>query len=203
MRQKAYYTTNEITSNLYTSGSQWQLEDGNEYIGLYHKYATGEVYTRATWNPTLSKKLVTYKPAETNNLKYMDISKISVTYMVPKSTLIYPSSVQRQSGSYTRYFIKKINDSNILEIDQLQYEAWQSRKIDPNLYIAIQITWSISGNIDDVRINNIIQYGVRTKNLNAIQQAKKTMPDIVFKLTNPLEYYSDIDFIVPADINAK
>jgi hypothetical protein len=50
MRLKLYYTTDEITNNLYTSGMQYMLQDNTEYRGLYHTYLTGEVYTGATWD---------------------------------------------------------------------------------------------------------------------------------------------------------
>ena len=58
MRLKLYYTTDEITNNLYTSGMQYMLQDNTEYRGLYHTYLTGEVYTGATWDSKTSKKLI-------------------------------------------------------------------------------------------------------------------------------------------------
>ena len=60
MRLKLYYTADEITSNLYTSGSQFMTEDNVEYRGTYHSYITGEVYTGSTWNAKTSKKLITF-----------------------------------------------------------------------------------------------------------------------------------------------
>ena len=68
-RQKAYYTIDEITNNLYTTGSEWMLQNFTEYKGLYHTYITGEVYTQAKWNPKTSKKLSTERKKQ-GSLRY-------------------------------------------------------------------------------------------------------------------------------------
>ena len=45
----AYVPQNRIKTNLYTSGGEYQLEiNGEEYIGFYHRYYTGEVFTERT-----------------------------------------------------------------------------------------------------------------------------------------------------------
>ena len=36
-RIKTYYNDSEIVTDLYTFGKEWQLQNGAEYIGLYHK----------------------------------------------------------------------------------------------------------------------------------------------------------------------
>ena len=40
MRNKVYYLNDEITTNLYTTGSEWMLETNTNYIGQYHSYIT-------------------------------------------------------------------------------------------------------------------------------------------------------------------
>ena len=44
MRNRLHYTPNQITLNLYTTGSQWMTDDGVEFIGPYHTYTTGEIF---------------------------------------------------------------------------------------------------------------------------------------------------------------
>ena len=62
MRIRSYYSDSEIIPNLYTFGKEWQLTDGSEYKGLYHKYkSTGEIYTEAVWNQRSSVSLSEYK----------------------------------------------------------------------------------------------------------------------------------------------
>ena len=60
-RLKTYYTESEITKNLYTTGKQWMFENFKEYIGSFHIYTTGEVYSEAEYNTTLSKRLINPK----------------------------------------------------------------------------------------------------------------------------------------------
>ena len=43
--------------------------------------------------------------------------------------------------------------------------------------------------------------GVKAKNKKAITKSK--IPGLSAKLTNLLEFYTDTDFLVPADINPK
>ena len=59
-RFKTYYPISEITTDLYTPGKQWMTTDNVEYIGAYHKYLTGEVYTKARWEPDVSIILIPY-----------------------------------------------------------------------------------------------------------------------------------------------
>jgi hypothetical protein len=59
-RLKLYYPENQIVRNLYTNGNQYMLETGVVYVGFYHRYSTGEVYTESGWNEFQSKKLIPY-----------------------------------------------------------------------------------------------------------------------------------------------
>lgn len=206
MRKKAYYTASEIVNNLYTTGNEWQLQNGTIYVGLYHKYTTGEVYTEAVWDDNLSKQLLPYEDVPLSKTSYKlainnNSKKITTTYKTPYTSVLTVTTTDRGNGFCYRYFIKKTNQSIILEIDETQYKEWLSKKIDPNLYTAIKITWHISGNIQDEIIQNVVKKGVITKNLAEVQKAEKTLPGISTKLSNLTQYYSDSDFIVPKDIN--
>lgn len=202
MRLKLYYTTDEITNNLYTSGLQYMLQDNTEYRGLYHTYLTGEVYTGATWNAKTSIKLVSYKNITAKNVEYETLKReLKLTYTQPVSALNAPTVDQLKAGSYTRYFIKKVNESKIIEIDEPQFMLWQNKQFDPALYTAIKMQWYISGPIEDTRPTLVLHLGVRTKNLDQITTAEKSLTGISKVLTDPLQYYSDITYLVPKDIN--
>jgi hypothetical protein len=202
MRLKLYYTTDEITNNLYTSGMQYMLQDNTEYRGLYHTYLTGEVYTGATWDSKTSKKLIAYKNITAKNVEYETLKReLKLTYKQPVSALNAPTAEQLKAGSYTRYFIKKVNESKIIEIDEPQFNMWQSKQFDPALYSAIKMQWYISGPIEDSRPSIVLIRGVQTKNTTQIEIAEKSMPGISKVLTDPLQYYSDITYLVPKDIN--
>ena len=82
-RLRLHYTPNQITKALYTTGSEWQTETGIEYIGPYHTYTTGEIYSEPEWNSQKSIKLMPIlresKPvAAYKQLKSITIQKIQL-----------------------------------------------------------------------------------------------------------------------------
>ena len=69
------------------------------------------------------------------------------------------------------------------------------------MYIAVQLQWFITGNIDDSTIRGVFIPGVISKNKSAVNIASNTIPDITLILTNLTQYYTDTDYSVPVDIN--
>lgn len=198
-RFKSYYTTDEITNDLYTFGKEYMTVDNIEYIGPYHRYVTGEVYTDFKWNPKTSKRLISYVNYENNTQRYRDLTTINIS---PQHPIQYPciiSKVDIANGFVTRYFINKINENKITEIDKQQYQSWQNYQIDQAMYSAIQLKWTITGTLNDTIQNGITIPGVITKNRKAITASK--MPSLVNVLSNLTEFYTDADFIIPKDIN--
>lgn len=202
MRIKLFYSPQEITNNLYTFGKEWMTTDSAEYIGLYHKYTTGEVYTEGVWDSAKSKKLIVYEAVNTTKLQYKQLKNLNVVSITP--TPYQPENEINATGQQQiqRYFLQKKNDNGtIIEIDLTQYELLLINKIDQNLYSGVQLTWYISGAINDTYINNTKQFGVISKNTNSLKTAEKNMPGISKKLNNLTELYTDTDFVVPRDIN--
>ena len=200
-RLKLYYPAEEITNNLYTFGSELMTEDGTEYIGPFHRYITAEVYTGSTWDAKTSKKLIVFKqktPATIYNtlkpdIKVKHVEPVRVPVKLPP-TDIPPKSIQR-------YFIRKQNESITFEIDAKQYEYWSNNQIDNKIYTAIRLEWFITGNTLDVKNGSVTIPGVITKNTQQIKAAARTIPELTNILTNPLEFYTDTDYIAPVDIN--
>ena len=201
-RLKLRYSADELIPDQYTFGKELMTEDMVEYIGLYHKYTTGEVYSRTNWDPSLSKKLVAFVDVTTAKYKYdtlkhnTPIIRISV-----QAYQLIPTLQDYSIGYINRFFCKKRNESSIVEVNKQQYEEWESERIDIVLYDMIQIKWWLSGNIDNVINNNITTYGVRTKNKLIVEAAETTMPGIISYLNNYTQYYADTDISSPKDIN--
>ena len=201
-RLKSYYTADEITNNLYTTGSQFMTEDNAEYIGLYHAYSTGERYTNATWNSKLSKRLVPYTKFDTTNEQYQLLKPgIVLNYETPSASSVVIKKMDIDNGYVNRYFLQKINETKILEVSQITYDKWASNVIDKKLHNAATLQWSITGNIEDVTINGILSIGVISKNKTAVEEASQTIPDIALILTNFTQFYTDVNYVVPVDIN--
>lgn len=201
MRQKAYYTADETIYNLYTTGQEWMTEDMVEYKGLYHQYITGETYTESTWRPDKSVKLIKFELPNPKINTYKNIKTVSTKYNPIRS--YYPTVTQTDIANkyIQRYFIKKINESAITEIDEQQFNDWTNKKIDPNLYTAIKLIWYISGPLNTETIQGIVVPSVNTLNSQRVISAERNMPGISKKLNNLLELYSDSDFRIPKDIN--
>ena len=200
-RIKLQYTPKEIIADLYTYGSEWMTTQQIEYKGLYHRYTTDEVYTEANWNATKSIQLIPYVNTPLNVRKYKQLKpKIKTKYNSLQPFSVSIDIVDIKKTYITRYFIQKQTDYSITEIDSDQYDDLNAGLIDPNLYTAVTVKWYIAGPLLDTG-TGIKVLGVLTKNKMSLTDAEKAIPGIRGRLTNLSEYYTDTDFLVPADIN--
>ena len=61
--------------------------------------------------------------------------------------------------------------------------------------------WVISGDIED-KLNGTVRIpGVITFNQENTKIVAKKIPELLSYLSNPLEFYTDSDYVVPQDIN--
>ena len=201
MRVKTFYSAEEITTNLYTPGLQYMTFSNVEYIGLYHKYTTGEVYTGATYNPRTSIKLIEYKEQDPNVIQYNSISSVNLNFNSFKTYNVVITKDDITIGFIRRYIIKKNNESKFYEVDKKTYDDYQNNKIDQALYSAVELIWQITGNLNDIRDGSILIPSVQSNNAKLIQAAERTMPGLSSYLTDLLQYYSDNNNVTPADIN--
>jgi hypothetical protein len=202
-RQRLHYSKDEIINNLYAfTNTEWMLPDNTPYAGPYHKYTTGEVYTEAMWDEQLSKPLVPYQDTKSPKFRYKQLkSKLKTKYDSIEQHFLQISYDAFKAGYVDRYFIKKVNELEIIEISSKTYDDYGSSKIDPNLYIVVKLKWYIAGDTVSAVVNGVSNKTVQDKNLAELYKAEKTMPGITLKLPNLIEYYTDNEYIVPADIN--
>lgn len=204
-RFKVHYPADEITSNLYTAGSEWMTVDNVEYIGTYHRYITGEVYSRSTWDARTSVKLIPYIAPDSITKKNETYLKLKPNFQLKKKSPIYIpvqiSSADIANKFINRYFLKKINDFKIIEINKIQFIDWQSNNIDKTVYVGVEIQWAISGNIEDITKGSVHIPGVLSINQENIKRASSKIPELKSYLSNLLEFYTNSDYSVPVDIN--
>ena len=199
-RIKLKYSKSEIENNLYTFGAEWMTADKIEYKGVYHRYnITNEAYTEATWNESTSKPLYVYVTEPASITEYKQIRSINTQFdsIIPIQINITPDDIKLMY--IMRYFLKKVNEPVYYEISQTQFNTYQSN-LDTNLYLAASCKWYIAGAKETV-YQPVYKPGVIELNTNAITELQKTLPGISQKLTNPLQVYTDTDFVVPRDIN--
>lgn len=201
MRIKSYYSANEIVNNLYTTGQELMTTDNVEYVGLYHKYTTGEIYSQPTWNKNKSVKLIKYKEQSESVIEYNKISDIEINYKSFNTYNVVITKENINNGYIDRFIIKRSNDNIFYEVNSDTYDAYTSEDIDPVLYSAVKLKWYITGNINDTQQGNITIPGVQSNNYKELQTAEITVPGISLYFTDLLQYYVDNDNVTPKDIN--
>lgn len=202
-RKKLFYPKNEINENLYTPGNEFQLQNGSIYTGLYHRYiTTGEIYTNGSWNPKTSVVLTKYEQLTADAKTFKTIKKdIKTKFKTPERYFPKVTSADIQKKIINRYFLYKLNERQITEINEIQYNQYNSGQLDNNIYSVIKIIWNIAGEANNFVKNNINQLGVINKNLNIIRITNRSYPGFSQVINNPLELYVDTTVIVPPDIN--
>jgi len=203
MRRRLYYTDKQIVKNLYTTGSEWQTTEGKEYIGPYHTYITGEVFTEPDWNETKSKPLTKFEVKNQNIINYQMVKDIQVKFETPTPSIIQITNQDRTAGFKTRYIAKKYNETKIIEVDKPQFDKWLENKIDQNVWQIIPVYWKISGPLATQTKGAVTTLGVREQNTKTVIELESRMPGISMFLNNPIQYYTDNEFVVPKDINAR
>lgn len=204
MRIKTYYSAEEVTNNLYTFGTEFMTEDKQEYIGLYHAYITGEVYTQPEWNPKHSKKLILYKSQNSELDTYKRIKSINVNYINPYEITPELTTQDISVGIKKRFFFKNITTGQIIEVDKSQHDLYDNQIIDPLVYIKMSIDWKIAGSLTDINVNGVLTRGVITYNSAILKKAEHVMSGITTHLSNLTEYYiGNTDVKQPVDINLK
>lgn len=189
MRKKLYYPKSHIITGLQTSGKEWMLEDGTEYVGYYHKYIDGTVLTLGDYSPSQSKTLIPYidKATQPEAGIYDTIAKDISKYKAPIYKYTIPTQEDYKKGFYTRYIIQRRNTlSEIIEIDLEQYSTLNTPDtgIDGNLYKGVTVTWKLTG----PEYDNTIEKGVYDTNKRIVELKDYDMKGLKQFLTDYLEF---------------
>lgn len=202
-RKKIYYPSSTIRPNLFTKGGELMTEDNEEYIGFYHVYDSGEIFSESDWDEEKSKKLllidnklVKIKDISIKKvLKNLEYTKgINVSKFIhPVEYNLIPTQEDYDNGYIIRYFIGKVNDVNypLMEVDKEVFESIGDEKgIDNLLFKGVKLEWSLTGPLNDEYDSdgNIKKSGVYDTNLRLINHYNKEIPNLNKYLTNPIEY---------------
>lgn len=177
---KMYYPLSQIKPNLYTNGGEFIILSTKEnYIGYYFKTSTGEYFTGRNQNDLPNQPLtpsdvlspstspfvesITVENINIFNVEYDILKNINInqTTLLPTYAPTYPSSQDYQVGEFRRFFCKKTNEIQYIEIDPKQYSllAFKDSQILWQLYTPFNIPWTISGQVEEAeRVNkNIVE----------------------------------------------
>jgi hypothetical protein len=192
-----YYPKSQITPNLYTNGNEFVLSTTQEvYSGFYYKVSTGKFYTgrnqddkpnvellplitsQTISTPTQenfqSNYITTTSIFDANNETYLNIkSQQPTSKFIPTYLPETPTQQDYQVGEFRRYFCKKTNQIQYIEINQEQFDQLvaQDPQIEFSLYLPFFIDWQLTGNEQQVaRINKnsveLISFQQKLPNLN-------------------------------------
>jgi len=113
--------------------------------------------SEATLNPKYNTNNIDVTPY----LNVKNINAASQTTLLPTYAPTYPSFQDYQVGEFRRFFCKKTNEIQYIEIDPRQYSllAFKDPQILWQLYYPFNIPWTISGPVNEAeRVNkNIVE----------------------------------------------
>ena len=194
-RTRIYYPKSHVLTNLYTSGKEWMLQDGTEYVGFYHEYIDGILMTEAVFDKAKSKKLMPFVDTvkQPDNFLYNQlINKKNLKRPSPHYVFPRPEEKDYKAGKINRYFIRRRNLTTyeaIMEIDIAQYKLWKEVGvgIDESLYDAIIVDWKLVGPLNDLGQppNNV--YGVYDTNKRIVKLKTRQFPGLDNFLTDYIE----------------
>jgi len=203
-RKRIYYTKAQIEEGLVTNGGEWMFNNGTEYIGQYHKYITGEVFSEATFIDGKSKILIPYIDIEkinqqtvfgidlAKNFEYDSIKNVDVPKSVtPNPSLQLVSNKDITNGYMTRYFAYKANDGRILELSKDEYDKiGTDNGLDEILWKRFTIRWKVIGPERDVldKNGNIVESGIIDTNRRTVTSQSTQYPTLMNYIVNFREY---------------
>jgi hypothetical protein len=191
-RSKLYYPKSSITENLFTNGGEYMFETGVMYIGYYHKYDTGEAYTRPTWDSNNSIKLIPYNDISNLPIQKFENEKQLTAFLAsdlnmkryknPITSISIPTQLDYIKGHYYRFFSEKRNESEkITEITKEDYlNSGNIGGLNSFLYKVGKIKWHLIGDEYDTKNENgiVIKRGVLDNNAREVLALIKTYPYI-------------------------
>ena len=188
-RKRIYYPEGKIQKGLYTVGKQWMTEDGKEFIGAYHTYTTGEVFTQSSYVRDVSKKLIRYKDITQEEIKTaFDYDKLPKKeslreYFFPTYSKTTPTESDYLKGFLNRYFVKSRFNGVIMETSIKDYN-----KVTSETFYKTTISWKLTGPVND----SGSEPGVEDTNRRLVNLADRDVPTITNYITNFVEFRKNL-----------
>jgi len=119
--------------------------------------------------------------------KYISIGGIDMSNQTyPSYFKPIPNSNNYKKGYIYRYFIQKINDLMITEVNKDKYD-----NIHTQYYNKIYIKWIITGPKNNQYKNKVLELnGVQEQNTQTLNDVEKRIKGIKNYLNNPLEFWN-------------
>jgi len=182
-----YFPKSQTKTNLYTNGGEFTIQQSNTpYTGYYYETSKGEYYSGKTPNESPTFKLI---KIQTNTLSTPDLTSPIDRYYIlengylksttlpfsnippptPKQTYPVLTDDDYRLGEFQRYYLKKSNEPQFLEVSKEEYQKFVIRdnSVLYQLYIPFKINWILTGDKEQVYKTNqgIVGKAERDNNL--------------------------------------
>ena len=172
-----YYPKSQITTNLYTNGDTLEDINGEIYTGYYYKTSDERYFSGKNPNDFPTKELFVQgtnddeivADAEEGEIgSYDDVDSIylfppeykdNINLNLPENApsqpqpeIILPTEEDYELGEYQRYFLKRNNGQQYIEVSKETSKKFINKSITVlfRLYQPFSLPWLISGNRSDV-----------------------------------------------------
>lgn len=178
---KRYIPKTSYTEPKYTSGGEYTLKDtGADYIGFYIEASRGKFYAGKSPQQGGAEILKAQTEGLVNKGAKAKVFALLLTlakgFFKPKLT-----SIDREKGFTTRYFIQDRNDSSIIETDRETYLEAQKELRNKRF---VQVDWVIKGPAENSIISGYPYEGAASKNKKAVAAVERQMPGITAFVTD-------------------
>jgi len=111
--------------------------------------------------------------------KYITLAGETIPSVFPRAYLFSSNDIDYSIAYTRRYFVKKINDHDIIEVKGDNF-----KNLPGNIYLKVSITWQVSGSQRNMTKNGkVIQEGAFEYNKKQVQSAEKNMSGITEKIS--------------------
>ena len=215
----SFHKKEDLLTDLYTEGGRFMLlnvdtnipkadkmnrYDVTDYVGYYHQFPNGAVYTGRTYT-ALSRKLERYQHTllpehprldargtgmmSDNTKRYrLMTGRAFHNHLVPEEFIPNPAASLYKRGNFQRYFAQKRTDNSLIEISPTMFSSLNKNNasgLDQFTYYADTIAWSITGTAKQVR----------DANMRVLARKERDLPGITNYLSDPLEFWRGEDII--------
>ena len=170
-----YYPKSQITPNLYTNGGEFVYDTTKEvYSGYYFKVSTGKYFTGRNQDDRPNLELIQFSfdgvsldsipsnlppnspytlinDASETVYEYNQLKTTQISYL-PYYSPVLPTQQDYQVGEFRRFFCKKTNEYQYIEINKDTFAKLASKdtQILWELYQPFFIDWHLTGDKENV-----------------------------------------------------
>jgi len=150
------YPLGKILTGQYTVGNEYveYLNQGRDYIGLYHVLPNNEAWSETVPTPGTSKLLIIKKYNFSDDVRTYNDNSNSHQNNYKSPAIYFPilTAEDYRRGKFLRYFVQKRNNpmNTIIEISPDDYYSVNSNNkmgINGVIWNAVQIEWHINSTL--------------------------------------------------------